>query len=171
LGKNRVLLVEDNPDHAELIINVLEAEYKKEVILIKDGKEAVDYFQKACSLEPCQTSPLKQSVTRAEFDGNDEIVPQIDLIILDLNLPKVHGMDILKFLKQNSMYRSIPVVVLSTSSDEKTIKEAYENGANGYITKPVSYDCFVEKIKALNNYFGEYDKLNNAEINTKQLLL
>jgi CheY-like chemotaxis protein len=171
LGKNRVLLVEDNPDHAELIINVLEAEYKKEVILIKDGKEAVDYFQKVCSRESCQTSPLKQSVTRAEFDGDDEIGPQIDLIILDLNLPKVHGMDILKFLKQNSMYRSIPVVVLSTSSDEKTIKEAYENGANGYITKPVSYDGFVEKIKALNNYFGEYDKLNNAEINTKQLLL
>ncbi len=171
MGENKVLLIEDNPDHAELIIDVLEAEYKKEVILIKDGKEAIDYFQKACQREPCQTSPLKQSVTSIDLDGDDKSGFQIDLVILDLNLPKVSGMDILKFLKQNSMYRSIPVVVLSTSSDEKTIKEAYENGANGYVTKPVSYDGFVEKIKILSNYFGEYDKLNNAEINTKQLLL
>jgi CheY-like chemotaxis protein len=137
LRKNRILLVEDNPDHAELIIDVLEAEYKKEVILIKDGKEAIDYFQKACPREPYQTSPLKQSVTRAEFDGDDEIGPQIDLIILDLNLPKVRGMDILKFLKQNSMYRSIPVVVLSTSSDGKTIEKAYENGARQEVIRYV----------------------------------
>jgi len=171
LRKNRILLVEDNPDHAELIIDVLEAEYKKEVILIKDGKEAIDYFQKACPREPYQTSPLKQSVTRAEFDGDDEIGPQIDLIILDLNLPKVRGMDILKFLKQNSMYRSIPVVVLSTSSDGKTIEKAYENGADGYITKSVSFEGLVEKIKALSNYYDEYYKLNNSGINTKQLLL
>jgi two-component system, response regulator len=165
LGENKVLLIEDNPDHAELIIDILEAEYKKEVILIKDGKEAIDYFQKAClpdgqayPPELWQTSPLKQNVTRKDFSGGDEIGPQIDLVILDLNLPKVHGMDVLKFIKRNSMFRSIPVIILSTSSDEKTIKEAYENGADGYITKPISYDDFVEKIKTLSNYCDKCDQ-------------
>ncbi|KKL05130.1 hypothetical protein LCGC14_2609140 [marine sediment metagenome] len=170
LGKNKVLLIEDNPDHAELITELLEVEGKKEVILIKDGKEAIDYFQKAYPPEACQTSSSNQKAIRTDIDG-DEIEPQIDLVILDLNLPKVHGMDVLKFLKQNSRYRSIPVVILSTSTDDKTINEAYENGANVYITKPVSYDGFVEKIKILNNYFNEYDKLNNAGINPKPLLL
>ena len=171
LGKNKVLLIEDNPDHAELITELLEVEGKKEVILIKDGKEAIDYFQKAYPPEACQTSSSNQKAIRTDIDGDDEIEPQIDLVILDLNLPKVHGMDVLKFLKQNSRYRSIPVVILSTSTDDKTINEAYENGANVYITKPVSYDGFVEKIKILNNYFNEYDKLNNAGINPKPLML
>ncbi len=170
LGENKVLLIEDNPDHAELITELLEVESKKEVILIKDGKEAMDYFQKACPPEACQTSSSNRKAIRTDIDG-DEIEPQIDLVILDLNLPKVHGMDVLKFLKQNSRYRSIPVVVLSTSSDEKTIKEAYKNGANGYISKPVSYENFVEKIKILNSYYDEYNKLNSAGIKTKQLLL
>ncbi len=76
-------------------------------------------------------------------------------------------MEILKFLKQNSMYSSIPVVILSTSSDDKTIKEAYENGADGYITKPISYDGFVEKIKTLSNYCDNATKLNSSGINTK----
>ncbi|MEE9260522.1 MAG: response regulator [Candidatus Scalindua sediminis] len=170
LGENKVLLIEDNPDHAELITELLEVEGNKEVILIKDGKEAIDYFQKAYPPEACQTSPPNRKAIRTDIDG-DEIEPQIDLVILDLNLPKVHGMDVLKFLKQNSRYRSIPVVILSTSTDDKTINEAYKNGANGYITKPVSYDGFVEKIKILNNYFNEYDKLNNAGINPKPLML
>jgi two-component system response regulator len=170
LGENKILLIEDNPDHAELITELLEVEGKKEVVLIKDGKEAIDYFQKAYPPEACQTSPHNRKAIRTDIDG-DEIEPQIDLVILDLNLPKVHGMDVLKFLKQNTRYRSIPVVILSTSTDDKTINEAYKNGANGYITKPVSYDGFVEKIKILNNYFNEYDKLNNAGINPKPLML
>jgi DNA-binding response OmpR family regulator len=64
-------------------------------------------------------------------------------------LPKVDGMDILKFLKKNSKYSKIPVIVLSTSSDQKTIDKAYKNGANGYFVKPASYEEFVEKIKIL----------------------
>ncbi len=171
MGENKVLLIEDNPDHAELISDVLEVEYRKEVILIKDGKEAIDYFQKTFPPETYQASTLKHGVIRTGIDGDNEIEPQINLVILDLNLPKVHGMEVLKFLKQNSMYQSIPVVILSTSSDEKTIKEAYKNGANGYVTKPISYDGFVEKIKILSNYFDQYDKLNNEGISTRQLLL
>jgi DNA-binding response OmpR family regulator len=130
--KKEILLIEDDPDHAELIMEILESEnVEREITLLKDGLEALNYFQ------------------RYEDNG---IQPQIKLVILDLNLPKVHGMDVLKFLKQNSMYCSIPVVILSTSSDVKTTKEAYKNGADDYIAKPILYEDFVAKVKTLNKY-------------------
>jgi two-component system response regulator len=133
--KTKVLLVEDDPDHAEIIIDVLESEnVESEIILLKDGLEAVNYFQEADSY------------------GDNGIQSQIKLIILDLNLPKVHGMDVLKFLKQNPTYSSIPVVIFSTSSDDKTIETAYKNGANDYIVKPLLYEDFIEKIKTLITY-------------------
>ncbi len=135
MGSKKILLIEDDPDHAELIIDVLRTEnVKKEIILLKDGLEALDYLQKI------------------DIDGNDEIRSQIDLVILDLNLPKVKGMDVLKFLKNNSRYSSIPVVILSTSADHDTIETAYKNGVNSYITKPISYEGFVEKIRTLSIY-------------------
>jgi DNA-binding response OmpR family regulator len=135
LGSKKILLIEDDPDHAELIIDVLRTEnVKKEIILLKDGLEALDYLQKI------------------DIDGNGEIRSQIDLVILDLNLPKVKGMDVLKFLKNNSRYSSIPVVILSTSADHDTIETAYKNGVNSYITKPISYEGFVEKIRTLSIY-------------------
>lgn len=132
MEEKKILLVEDDPDHAELIVDIFEAEdIKKEIILMRNGQEAIDYLQEK------------------DADGNSKIKPQLDLILLDLNSPKVHGMDVLKFIKKNSKYRSIPVVVLSTSFDQETIDEAYENGANGYITKPFVYEKLVEKIKTL----------------------
>lgn len=132
MEEKKILLVEDDPDHAELIVDILEAEdIKKEIILMRNGQEAIDYLQEK------------------DADGNSKINPQLDLILLDLNSPKVHGMDVLKFIKKNSKYRSTPVVVLSTSFDQETIDEAYENGANGYITKPFVYEKLVEKIKTL----------------------
>ncbi len=135
MGSKKILLIEDDPDHAELIIDVLRTEnVKKEIILLKDGLEALDYLQKI------------------DIDGNGEIRSQIDLVILDLNLPKVKGMDVLKFLKNNSRYSSIPVVILSTSADHDTIETAYKNGVNSYITKPISYEGFVEKIRTLSIY-------------------
>ncbi len=130
-----MLLVEDDPDHAEIIIDVFESEnIEREIILLKDGLEAVNYFQ------------------RADSDGDNGIQPQIKLVILDLNLPKVHGLEVLKILRQNSMYYSVPVVIFSTSSDDKTIETAYKNGANEYIVKPLLYEDFIEKIKTLSTY-------------------
>ncbi|MEE9604792.1 MAG: response regulator [Candidatus Scalindua sp.] len=131
------LLIEDDQDHAELITEVLNednaSDIKTEVILKKDGQEAMDYFQNGT----------------IDCDGDDAVQPQIALVILDLNLPKIDGMDVLKFIKKNSKYCSIPVIILSTSPDQKTIDEAYKNGANGYFVKPSTYDDFVEKIKIL----------------------
>ena len=127
MKKKRFLLVEDDPDHAALITDVLEDNVdgiKTDVILKKDGQEAIDFIQ----------SKKKE---------------QISLVILDLNLPKVDGMDVLKFIKKNSRYSSVPVIVLSTSSNQKTIDEAYENGANGYFTKPATYEELVKKVQIL----------------------
>jgi DNA-binding response OmpR family regulator len=128
IKEEKILLIEDDQDHAELITDVLKEDNAKnvrtKVILKKDGQEAVDYFQK-------------------------EMQSQVSLVILDLNLPKINGMDVLKFARNNTKYCSIPIIILSTSSDQKTIDEAYKNGANGYFIKPTSYDDFVKKIKIL----------------------
>ena len=131
MKEKKVLLIEDDPDHASLITDVLKEDnikdIKVEIILKKDGQEAMDYFQY-------------------------EMQPQVSLIILDLNLPKIHGMDVLKFIKKNPKYHSIPVIVLSIRCEQKTIDEAYKNGANGFIIKPASCKDFVEKIKILKQY-------------------
>ncbi len=138
LKEEKILLVEDDPDHAELIIDVLEEDdvknIKAEVILKKDGQEAINYFQY-------------------------EMQSQVSLVILDLNLPKVHGMDVLKFIKKIPKYCSIPVIILSTSSDHKTIDEAYENGANGYFTKSDTYKGLVEKVKILKKSIPRFGKI------------
>ncbi len=136
MNEKKILLVENDPDHAELIIDVLElGDVKKKVILMKDGKEVVDYFQKT------------------DLDGVDnEIKTQISLVILDLNLPKVDGMNVLKFIKENPKYRSIHVIILSTSSDDRIIAEAYKNGADGFISKDASYKEFIKQIQTLEVY-------------------
>jgi two-component system response regulator len=158
LKERKVLLIEDDPDHADLILDIFEGDnFENEVILMKDGQDVIDYFQGTGSSAGQTTHPdslggREQDVQPSIADGNGNH-SQIGLIILDLNLPKVNGMDILKFLKKNSRYCSIPVVILSTSSDQDTISEAYRNGANGYVTKPISYDEFIEKIESLKSYW------------------
>ena len=132
MEEKKIVLVEDDPDHADLITEVLVGgDTETEIILVQDGMAAVDYFQER------------------GIEWNGRIDCKIKLVILDLNLPKVCGMEVLKLLKKNSKYNKIPVVVLSTSSDQRTIDEVYKNGANGYFVKPSSYEEFVEKVKIL----------------------
>ena len=76
----------------------------------------------------------------------------MSLVVLDLNLPKIDGMRVLRFIKEKSKYCSTPVIILSTSSDQKAIDEASENGANGYFVKPASYDDFVDNVKIMKKY-------------------
>ncbi|MFQ5965202.1 MAG: response regulator [Candidatus Scalinduaceae bacterium] len=132
----KILLIEDDSDHAEIITEVLaENGIDKEIILVRDGQQALDFFK------------------GIGIDGIGETQSNIDLIILDLKLPKIDGMDVLKFLKKNTKYCSIPVVILSTSSEVRTIVEGYKNGVNSFITKPISYEGFVGKIKTLKEYW------------------
>ena len=130
MNENKIVLIEDNPDHAELIAEALgDGDIESNITLLSDGMEASDFFEK-CSIE-------------------DHIENRIKLIVIDLKLAKIDGMDILKFLKESSRYSKIPVIIFSATSDQKTIDEAYKNGANGYFVKPIDHAEFVEKIKIL----------------------
>lgn len=132
----KILLVEDDVDHVELITEILKKNgIMTEIILLKNGQEAIDYFH--------EDSLGGINVTHSE----------VDLIILDLKLPKVDGMNVLKFLKKNQRYSVIPVIILSTTSEESVIEEGYKYGVNSFITKPISYDEFVEKIIILKKYW------------------
>ncbi len=145
MKESKILLIEDDPDHADLIINALKSEeIDKEVILIKDGKDAIDYFQK---------NDLSEKSDLAGVYSDDEELFQIELILLDINLPKINGIDVLKCIRMNPKYYSTPVTILSTNSNDDTIEEAYRQGADGFIKKLGSYKKLVENLKILRNSF------------------
>ncbi len=149
MKEQKILVIEDDPDHAVLIIDVFESEgIMSDVILMNDGQEVIDYFQE-------RDSSTEDEQSNIDGDRGDNECSQIVLIILDINLPKISGMEILIHLKSSPRYRSIPIVILSTSSDQKTISEALRNGADNYITKPMCYDEFVDKIKLLREYWSD----------------
>jgi two-component system, response regulator len=140
MKKKRVLIAENDPDHIELLVEELKViDTKKETIIKKDGLEVMDYF--------------KQPNTNTNVDE----WLQIDLIILDLNLPEIHGMEVLRYLKNDTKYRLIPVIIFLNTYDTKTISEVYEKGANGFITKPASFNEFRENIKKLKKYLLDSD--------------
>ena len=145
--KKRILLIENNPDHADLIINALNEEKgssDKEIFLIKDGQEAIDYFHK---------NDLHENAFQAEFNSDGQEYFQTELILLDINLPKVNGMDILKYIRKIPGYSATPVTIMSTDSRKDTVEEAFRHGANSFIEKPVSYDKLVEKLKCIKKSF------------------
>lgn len=117
-----ILLIEDNPDDAGLTIRTLQKNNLANRLLhLEDGQEALDFL------------------------FNDEnLMPK--LILLDLKMPRVDGIDVLRKLKSNEKKRTIPVVVLTSSKEEKDIVEAYQLGVNAYIVKPVNFDQFVKAI-------------------------
>lgn len=136
--KISILIGENNPDNAELIIAEVGLEdHRKEIILMKDGQEIIDYFQKT------------------DLDCVNEIKPQLDLIILDHDLPIIRGTDILRFLKKNPRYSSIPVIIYSTSFDPEAISEAYKNGTDGFIIRPSSFKGYSENTKFLRKYLSK----------------
>jgi len=147
LRKNKILLIEDDPDHADLIINALNDEEvgsgDKDIFLIKDGQDAIDYFHK---------NYLPENACQTEFNSGQEYF-QIELILLDINLPKVNGIDILKHIRKMPGYSETPVTIMSTDSHQDTVREAYRYGANSFIGKLVSYDELVEKLKSVKNLF------------------
>ena len=135
--EKRIILVEDDPDHEDLITDILEGEcHESDIVLVRDGQDAIDYFQEFS----------------VKSDGQ-VIKDIIKMVILDLNLPKVSGMDVLKYLKKNSEYSQVPVAILSTTANEESISEAYENGAVKFLTKPVSYEEFITELGGLKEYY------------------
>lgn len=131
-----VMLIEDNADHAELVIRTLEEHRIANTVRhFIDGQSALDYLFR-----------------RGEFsDPATNIRPHV--ILLDLRLPRVDGIDVLKAIKENDQLKSIPVVVLTTSEAEKDVAKAYYNHANSYLVKPVGFDEFKRLMDDLGFYW------------------
>jgi CheY-like chemotaxis protein len=131
-----ILLVEDNPYDAELALRSLKNNHlANRVIVVRDGEEALDFI-----------------FARGAFsDRRVEDIPRV--ILLDLKLPKVDGLEVLKAVKNDPRTRFIPVVVLTSSKEEKDIVESYQLGANSYIVKPVDFDKFIEAVNSLGLYW------------------
>lgn len=136
LNKIAILLVEDNPNDAELAIRSLKKHnLANRVHWVKDGAEALEYV---FGNDP-NTAPHR--------DGG------LKLILLDLKLPKVDGKEVLEKVKTDPQSSSIPVVVMTSSNDDRDIEECYRLGANSYITKPVEFENFAKAVAELGFYW------------------
>ena len=130
---NIILLVEDNEDHAEMVKQSLDdADVAKEIYWVKDGREALDFVRNT---------------------GSHVNAPRPTLILLDLNLPKASGLEVLKEIKEDHDLKIIPVVMLTTSDRSEEILSCYRLGVNSFITKPVKYEDYLDKLKSLENYW------------------
>lgn len=131
-----VMLVEDNVDHAELVIRTLEEHrIPNQVRHFLDGQSALDYLYR-----------------RGEY-SHEEDRPRPHVILLDLRLPRVDGIDVLKSIKESDELRSIPVVILTTSEAEKDVTRAFFNHANSYLVKPVGFEEFRKMMDDLGFYW------------------
>jgi len=131
-----VMLIEDNSDHAELVVRTLEEhEISNKVKHFVDGQTALDYLFR-----------------RNEYT-DEKVSPRPRLILLDLRLPRVDGIDILRTIKENDDLKAIPVVILTTSEAEKDVARAYLNHVNSYLVKPVGFDEFKKLMADLGQYW------------------
>jgi two-component system response regulator len=131
-----ILLVEDNPDDEALTLRALKKNnILNEVVVARDGEEALEYL-----------------FGTGKYEGRDTSI-QPQLILLDLQLPKLSGLEVLKHLREDQRTALQPVVILTTSSEEMDISASYENGANSYIRKPVDFNQFIEAVKQLGLYW------------------
>ena len=136
MSNKDILLVEDNPDDVELTrIAFEEAKVANHLVVARDGAEALDY--------------LFARGTHADRDPND--LPSI--VLLDLNLPKVDGREVLQAIRANEATRSLPVVVLTTSAEPFDVEASYALGVNSYIQKPVNFEQFVWAVKQVGLYW------------------
>ncbi len=127
-----ILLVEDNPDDEALTLRAFKKSgIHNKVVVLRDGAEALAYL----------------------FPGNGDTVPRPALILLDLNLPKVGGLEVLRRMRADERTQMIPVVVLTSSKLDEDILDSYRNGANAYVRKPVNYSDFAEAVRALGVFW------------------
>ncbi len=136
MSNKTILLVEDNPDDEALTIRALKKNnILNEVVVARDGAEALDYLF-------CQ----------GDYSSRDpEAIPQ--LVLLDLKLPKIGGLEVLKQIRGNVRTEYLPVVILTTSKEEQDIIDGYKLGANSYVCKPVNFNEFAIAIKQLGLYW------------------
>ncbi len=135
-GSLDVVLVEDDPNDAELIIRVLRKHsLANKIVLVKDGAEALDFF------------------FGSRADGH------VKVVLLDLKLPKVNGIEVLQRLKADERTKDIPVVVLTSSAESRDMSDAYRYGVNSYLTKPIQFEEFAKAVANLGLYWLILNKL------------
>jgi two-component system, response regulator len=131
-----ILIVEDNPRDAELTLRALRKNnLANNVLLAEDGVEALDFF-----------------FCRGKYKKRDISIPP-KVVLLDLKLPKVSGLEVLKAVKGDKRTSNIPIVVVTSSKEEPDMKEAYALGVNSYVVKPVDFDQFINAMSSLGLYW------------------
>ena len=139
MGIIKILLVEDNEGDIILTTEALEnAKIQLKLSVVKDGKEAIDFISK-----------------KGKYSNED--TP--DILLLDLNLPKKNGLEVLHFMKSNEELKQIPIIILTTSSSAKDINDCYRGFANCYITKPLEIGDFLSVITTIENFWISLVKL------------
>jgi two-component system response regulator len=136
LKEKYLLLVEDNPDDEELTLVALKENHiGNPVVVVRDGAEALDYF----------------------FGSAQNSAPDVEelpvVVLLDLKLPKVNGLEVLRRLRENDRTKYLPVVILTSSKEEEDRLQSYALGANSYVRKPVDFGQFIEAVKQLGLYW------------------
>jgi CheY-like chemotaxis protein len=136
MAENSILLVEDNPDDEDLTIRALEQNRIKNVVIVaRDGAEALDYL-----------------FATGKYAGRDSTaLPQV--VLLDLKLPKVDGLEVLRRLRADTRTKLLPVVILTSSNEEQDKLKGYSLGANSYVRKPVDFVQFTEAVKQLGLFW------------------
>jgi CheY-like chemotaxis protein len=131
-----LLVVEDNLNDVELMLAVLEESHlAKDVVVARDGAEALDYLFR-----------------RGKFATRAEGTPKV--VLLDMKMPKVSGLEVLKQIRADERLRWLPIVMLTSSRVERDIRESYELGANAYVVKPVNFEEYVETIKEVRKFWA-----------------
>ena len=136
MGNKLILVVEDNPDHLELTMLTLEEQgVAAEVVAVRDGAEALEFL-----------------FGLGRYAGRDT-QKQPAFILLDMKLPKLSGLDVLRSVRVNPLTTYVPVVMLTSSSEQSDIKACYQSGANGFVRKAVDFGEFTEKFNHLQAYW------------------
>ncbi len=132
----RILLAEDNPKDVELTLTALdEHNLANEVVVVNDGAEALDYLY-----------------CRGKFAMRADNNPAV--VLLDLKMPKVDGLEVLRTIKKDDKLKMIPLVILTSSREEKDLVESYKLGVNAYVVKPVNFQQFIEAVKELGAFWA-----------------
>jgi len=136
MDRTTILLIEDNPDDVELTLHAFQKNHMaNEVVVATDGAEGLDYL-----------------FGTGKYAGRDADEPPA-LILLDLQLPKIGGLEVLRKVREDERTKRIPVVIMTTSDEEEDIVNGYNGGANSYLRKPVDFGEFMNAVKQLEMYW------------------